>query len=419
MLSVLRTTWPLLLGVLFLMVGNGMQGTLLGVRGQIEGISTYEMSVVMSAYFAGFLLGSRLVPGMIRNVGHVRVFAALGSMISAVLIAYAAFPHWLAWVAMRVLIGFSFSGVYITAESWLNAGVSNAMRGRALSAYMIVQMIGIIAGQGLMLVGDPGGYLLFVIPSILVSIAFTPILLSVQPAPAFGEIQRMSFARLFQASPLGMVGMFLMGGVFSALFGMASVWAMQAGLSVGQTSAFVAAIYIGGLVFQFPIGWASDRMDRRVLILGLAVGGALVMALAALVPLPFPVLLGVAMLVGGVANPLYALLIAYTNDFLDNSSMASASAGLMFVNGLGAISGPILTGWLMEMIGTEGFFVYLVVLFVALAGYAGWRMTRRAAPAVDTTGAFAVLSPAASVVAVETALEAAQDDPPFDHRPVP
>lgn len=99
--------------------------------------------------------------------------------------------------------------------------------------------------------------------------------------------------------------------------------------------------------------------------------------------------------------------------------MAAASAGLMFVNGLGAISGPILTGWLMEMIGTEGFFVYLLVLFVALAGYAGWRMTRRAAPAVDTTGAFAVLSPAASVVAVETALEAAQDDPPFDHRPVP
>lgn len=419
MLTVLRTTWPLLLGVLFLMVGNGMQGTLLGVRGQIEGISTYEMSVVMSAYFAGFLLGSRLVPGMIRNVGHVRVFAALGSLISAVLIAYAAFPHWLAWVAMRVLIGFSFSGVYITAESWLNAGVTNEMRGRALSAYMIVQMLGIIAGQGLMLVGDPGGYLLFVIPSILVSIAFTPILLSVQPAPAFGEIKRMSFARLFQASPLGMVGMFIMGGVFSALFGMASVWAMQAGLSVGQTSAFVAAIYVGGLVFQYPIGRASDRMDRRVLILGLALAGAVVMVVATLVTLPFVALLAVAVIVGGMANPLYALLIAYTNDFLDNSDMAAASAGLMFVNGLGAITGPMLTGWLMEMIGTEGFFAYLVVLFAGLAGYAGWRMTRRAAPAVDTTGAFAVLSPAASVVAVETALEAAQDDAVADHRPVP
>ena len=409
MLNVLRTTWPLLLGVLLLMVGNGMQGTLLGIRAQIEGIGTYQMSLVMSAYFAGFLFGSRMVPGMIRRVGHVRVFAALGSLISAVLIGYAAFPHWMAWVAMRVLIGFSFSGVYITAESWLNAGSTNENRGQALSAYMIVQMIGIIAGQALMTAGDPGGYFLFVIPSILVSLAFTPILLSVTPAPAFGEIKRMSFARLFRASPLGIVGMFLMGGIFSALFGMASVWGTQAGLSVGQVSAFIASIYVGGLVLQYPIGWASDRMDRRVLILALAVIGAAVMVLAATTPLPFALLLVSAALVGGVANPLYALLIAYTNDFLDNSNMASASAGLMFVNGLGAISGPVVTGWLMEQFGTDGFFVYLAGLFVLLAGYAGWRMTRRAAIAVEDTGAFAVISPTASVVAVETSLQAAQD----------
>lgn len=409
MLNVLRTTWPLLLGVLLLMVGNGMQGTLLGVRGQIEGIGTYQMSLVMSAYFAGFLIGSRMVPGMIRRVGHVRVFAALGSLISAVLIGYAAFPHWMIWVAMRVLIGFSFSGVYITAESWLNAGSTNENRGQALSAYMIVQMIGIIAGQALMTAGDPGGYFLFVIPSILVSLAFTPILLSVTPAPAFGEIKRMSFKRLFAASPLGIVGMFLMGGIFSALFGMASVWGTQAGLSVRQVSGFIAAIYVGGLVLQYPIGWASDRMDRRVLILALAVIGAAVMVAATVTALPFALLLVAAALVGGVANPLYALLIAYTNDFLDKSDMASASAGLMFVNGLGAISGPVVTGWLMEQLGTDGFFVYLAGLFVLLAGYAGWRMTRRAAPSVEDTGAFAVISPVASALAVESALEAAQD----------
>ncbi|MFB2595209.1 MFS transporter [Paracoccus sp. p4-l81] len=415
MISVLRSTWPLLLGILFLMVGNGMQGTLLGVRGQIEGISTYEMSFVMSAYFAGFLVGSRMIPSMIRRVGHVRVFAALGSLISAVLIAYAAFPHWIVWTLMRVIIGFSFSGVYITAESWLNAGATNENRGQALSAYMIVQMLGIIAGQGIITLGDPGGYLLFVIPSILVSIAFTPILLSVQPAPAFGETQRMSFARLFSASPLGVVGMCLIGGVFSALFGMVSVWAMQAGLSIGQTSAFVASIYVGGLLAQYPIGWASDRMDRRVLILALAVLGALVMVLAAMVALPFLALIAVALIVGGVANPLYSLLIAYTNDFLDNASMASAAAGLMFVNGLGAISGPVVTGWLMESLGTEGFFIYLAILFASLAGYAAWRMTQRAAPAVQDTGAFAVISPVATAIAVETALEAAQDGADSSH----
>lgn len=409
MLSVLRSSWALLLGIMLLMVGNGMQGTLLGIRGQIENFSTLQMSMVMSAYFLGFLAGSRTVPGLIRNVGHVRVFGALGSLISAVLILYAAAPHWMVWTVMRVVIGFSFSGVYITAESWLNAASSNRNRGQALSAYMIVQMIGIIMGQGLMTLGDPAGYLLFIIPSVLVSVAFTPILLSAAPAPAFATIQRMSFARLWAASPLGCVGIFLMGGVFSALFGMASVWGTQAGLSVTQISAFVAAIYLGGLVLQYPIGRASDRMDRRKLILGLALTGAGAMTVTYLTAPPFPVLLAMAALIGGVANPIYSLLLAYTNDYLDSADMAAASAGLLFINGVGAIGGPIVTGWLMSQTGTDGFFLYLALLNLILAGYAGWRMTRR--PPAPETGAFAVISPAAGQLAVEGALEARQESP--------
>ena len=410
MLTVLRNSWPLLLGIMLLMVGNGMQGTLLGIRGNIEEITTFHMSVVMSAYFGGFLLGSRIAPELIRSVGHVRVFAALGSLISAVLILYAAAPHWIIWAMMRVVIGFSFCGVYITAESWLNAASSNETRGQAMSAYMIMQMIGIIAAQLLMNVGDPAGYLLFVIPSVLVSLAFTPILLAATPAPKFETTQRMSFRQLFDASPLGCVGIFLMGGVYSALFGMGSVWGTRAGLSVSEISAFIAAIYVGGLLFQYPIGWISDRMDRRVLILALSAAGAVCMAAVVLADPPYLLLLAAAVLIGGIANPIYSLLLAYTNDFLDNSDMAAASAGLLFINGLGAISGPIVTGWLMDVTGDGGFFLYIGVLMAALAGYAGWRMTRRPAPTVEQTGAFAVLSPTAGVLAVETALEAAQED---------
>lgn len=409
MLTVLKNSWPLLLGVMLLMVGNGMQGTLLGIRGEIEGIGTYQMSIVMSAYFAGFLLGSRLTPVMIQRVGHVRVFAALGSLISAVLILYAAAPNWPAWTVMRVLIGFSFSGVYITAESWLNASATNETRGQALSAYMIVQMIGIIAAQGLMNAADPSGWLLFVIPSVLVSLAFTPILLSAVPAPRFETTQRMSFAALFRTSPLGCVGIFLMGGVFSALFGMASVWGSLAGLSVGEISAFVAAIYVGGLVFQYPIGWLSDRMDRRKLVLALAALGAISMAAAMVLPDSFAVLLALALAVGGIANPIYSLLLAHTNDYLDAADMPAASAGLLFINGLGAIGGPLLTGWLMEAVGDRGFFLYIAILMALLALYAAWRMTRRAGLPADQTGAFAVVSPSATPVAVEAALEAAQE----------
>lgn len=412
MLTVLRTSWPLLLGVMLLMVGNGMQGTLLGIRGGIEGIGTYQMSVVMSSYFAGFLFGSQMTPLMISRVGHVRVFAALGSLISAVLILYAAVPHWMAWAAMRVLIGFSFSGVYITAESWLNAESTNETRGQALSAYMIVQMIGIIAAQLLMNTADPAGFLLFVIPSVLVSLAFTPILLSVAPAPSFAEVQRLNFRKLFNASPLGVVGMFLTGGVFSAIFGMASVWGTRAGLSVPQISVFVASIYVGGLMAQYPIGWISDRMDRRLLILVVAAVGAVAMFAAFALAPPYWLLVLFGAIVGGVANPLYALLVAYTNDYLDNSDMAAASGGLLFVNGVGAMMGPLVTGWLMERVGNGGFFLFTAILFAALAAYAGWRMTRRPALAPEDTGAFAVLSPTATPLAVEAALEAAQDVTP-------
>jgi MFS family permease len=410
MLSVIRSSWALLLGVMLLMIGNGVQGTLLGIRGSIEGMTTTEMSFVMSAYFIGFLFGSRMTPEMIRRVGHVRVFAALGSLISAVLVLYPLSPDPWAWALMRVVIGFSFSGVYITAESWLNNASSNETRGQALSLYMIVQMIGIIASQGLLNLADPAGFALFIVPSVLVSLAFTPILLSVAPAPSFERTQPLSFVRLYRASPLGCVGIFLLGGIFSAQFGMASVWGTEVGLTVPQISMFVAAIYVGGMVFQYPIGWASDRYGRRQLVLALAALGALATVLPSATGLPFPVLLIVAVLLGGITNPLYALLLAYTNDFLDNADMAAASAGLIFLNGLGAISGPIITGWLMERYGPGGFFLIMCILFAALAGYAAWRMTRRRVLGTSQ-GGIAVMSPAASAIAVEAVMEGRSDSP--------
>ena len=401
MASVLTSIWPLLLGMLLLMVGNGMQGTLLGIRGGIEGMSAFEMSVVMASYYAGFLAGSLIVPAVIKNVGHVRVFAALGSAISAVLILYAVAPNWIAWSIMRMLIGFCFCGVYITAESWLNAAANNNTRGQSLAAYMIVQMLGIVIAQVVLNFADPASFMLFAISSILVSLAFTPILLSAQPAPQFQTIKRMSFGRLYRASPLGCVGIFLIGGVFSALSGMSSVWGTQMGLSVGQIATFVAAIYIGGLVLQYPIGWISDRFDRRALVLTLAAAGAVVIVATVMLPLNIWGLTLVAALLGGVANPIYALLLAYTNDYLDQEDMAAASAGLLFIYGLGSMAGPIITGWLMEVIGPNGYWIYMGVLLVILAGYGRWRMSRRAALGPSQQGSFTVVSPAATRFAVE------------------
>ncbi len=405
MIPVLKHSWALLLGMMLLMVGNGLQGTLLGVRGGIEGFSTFEMSLVMSAYFAGFLGGSRMAPELIRRVGHVRVFAALGSFISAVLILFPSITDPWAWVGLRILIGFCFSGVYVTAESWLNNASSNENRGQALSAYMIVQMIGIIAAQGLLVLGDPSGFILFIVPSVLVSIAFAPILLSVAPTPAFQTTKPMSLKDLFRYSPLGCVGTLLLGGVFSAQFGMASVYATQLGLGVGELSIFIATIYIGALILQYPIGWLSDRMDRRLLILFVAAIGAVAAAGGAMFDSNYTILLAVGFVVGGMSNPLYALLIAHTNDFLEQDDMAAASGGLIFINGMGAIAGPVVTGWIMGTVGPSGFWLFIGVLMAVLAGYATYRMTQRPAPAISETGSYAPVLQSATPVAIEVAQE--------------
>ncbi|MEL6102630.1 MAG: MFS transporter [Pseudomonadota bacterium] len=415
MIQVLQSAWALLLGMALLMVGNGMQGTLLGIRGQIEGFSTFEMSFVMSAYFLGFLGGSYMAPGMIRRVGHVRVFAAVASLISAILILYPTFVQPWIWMLGRFLIGFCFSAVYVTAESWLNEATTNDNRGKALSLYMIVQTLGVVVSQALLLTADPSGFVLFVIPSVLVSIAITPILLSISPTPAFETSKPMTFRELAKRSPLGCFGMFILGGVFSAQFGMSSVYGAEAGLSVGQITTFVATFFVGAVITQYPIGWISDRMERRLLIIivsGIGAGGAMV---GMLFGGYFPLLLVSAFIVGGMSNPLYSLLIAHTNDFLDHEDMASASGGLIFINGAGAVAGPLIVGAMMDRVGPPGFYIFTAALFVILVAFAVYRATQRAAVPVEETGAYVAMGPATTTrvgmeIAQEVAIEADQDD---------
>lgn len=414
MLKVLSSAWALLLGIMLLQVGNGMQSTLLGIRGDLEGFSTFEMSMVMSGYFVGFLFGSRMAPEMIRRVGHVRVFAALASLISAVMILYPTLADPIAWGAGRIVVGFCFSGVYVTAESWLNDAADNENRGKALSLYMIAQMVGIVSAQALMVVADPGGFILFIIPSVLISLAFAPILLSISPTPAFATTKPMSLREIMQISPLGCVGMFLLGGIFAAQFGMAAVYGAEAGLSVGQISTFIACFYVGAVLVQYPLGWLSDRMDRRLLIMVAAAICGTGAVIGMLLGHVFVLLLVASFVVGGLSNPLYSLLIAYTNDFLEHEDMAAAAGGMVFINGLGAVAGPFITGWMMGIIGPSGFFLFIAILGFSIAGYAAYRMTQRAAPSVDETDSFAMVPPSASPLAVEFAqeyaIETAQED---------
>ncbi|MEZ5477165.1 MAG: MFS transporter [Thiolinea sp.] len=405
MLAVLRSKWALMLGILLIMIGNGLQGTLLGVRGSLENINPSWMGLVMSAYFIGFLGGSQITPLLIKRVGHVRVFAALGSLVSAAFILYAVYVNPVFWWFLRLMVGFCLSGLYVVAESWINDSTTSANRGQALSLYTITQMAGIVIGQLLLNVSDPGGYNLFVLISVLVSIAFAPILLSTSPAPVFQTAQPMTLRELMKVSPLGCVGIFLVGGVFSASFGMASIYAAERGLTILQISWFTMAIYVGGLIFQFPIGWLSDRMDRRVLIAIVTALATLSAVAGVLIDNSVFMLLIVALLVGGLTNPLYPLLIAYTNDHLDYEQMSAASGGLLFINGVGAMGGPILVGYLIHGVGPNGFFVFIAVLTGMISLYSLYRMTQTDAIAVEDTAPYVPLYSSSTQVASELAIE--------------
>ncbi|MEL6317986.1 MAG: MFS transporter, partial [Pseudomonadota bacterium] len=231
-LNVIRASWALYIGILLLMIGNALQGSLVGVRAEIEGFDPQIFGFVSSAYFIGLMLGAWLTPRLLRRVGHVRVFAALASLISAAFIIFAALVDPVAWFLCRLVVGIGFAGVYIVSESWINDSSDNTTRGAALGVYMLTQMGGVMVGQALLNVGDPAGFELFVLMSVLVSVSFAPILLSVQPAPVFDTSKPMSLRELYEASPLGSIGMLLLGGTMAAMFGMGALYATRVGMSV-------------------------------------------------------------------------------------------------------------------------------------------------------------------------------------------
>ena len=411
MFSVLKQSWALMLGMLLLMLGNGLQGTLLGVRGSLEEIDSAAMGYIMAGYFFGFLGGSQLTPLLLQRVGHVRVFAAFGSLISAAFILYAAIVNPYAWWLLRVLVGFCFSGVYVVAESWLNHSASNDSRGKALSLYMIVQMLGMFLGQSLLNLGDPSDYSLFVLITVLVSLSIAPILLSASnTAPVGNSAKAMPLKELISTSPLACFGMLMLGGIYSVLYAMSPVYATERGLSVAQTSYFIMAIFAGAMIFQFPIGWLSDKLDRRILIIGTTGSGAITALMCMHFGDTYVLLLTAAFILGGTANPLYSLLVAYANDYLELEQMAAAAGGLLFINGLGAMSGPILVGYAMSKLGIEWYFIILVLLMSAICLYGIYRMSQRAHTVVDEAAPYLPISSNTSGLATAYAIDAAEEE---------
>lgn len=421
MLTTLKLSFALFLGLTLIMVGNGLGGSLVGVRAQVEGFNNTLTGLIMGGYFIGFFLGSYIVPKMMAQVGHVRVFGALTAIASLTILVYPLIVDPWVWTVMRVLTGVAYAGLYIVVESWLNDKATNETRGQMLSIYLVISSLGMAGGQLMLNLYPPGDFRLFTIVSVLISAAAIPVLVSAARAPEFDTPESMGPLALYKKSPLGTVGMLLVGVMTGILIGMGPAYAYKMS-GTEFASYFMAAIFVGGFLFTWPIGKLSDMFDRRKVIVGVTGFCLLVSILGLGFDDPTPrnplsvllppatdgitwfgrdgLLLLVALLFGGTALPLYSLCIAHTNDFLNPKQMVAASSTLIMANGFGAMVGPNFGGLAMDLVGTPGFFWSLTGVAVVFVTFGTYRMMCR--PPAEDQGSFVAVDSRLSAVAAST-----------------
>lgn len=393
-LTTIATAWPLLLGMGVLMLGAGLQSTLLGVRAAIEEFPTSVIGVVMSAYYVGYLLGTIAAPYLIRKVGHIRVFAALAAIASAATLLQAVFVHPFPWAVTRLTTGFCFAGIYVVAESWLNERATRANRARLLAVYMVVLYVGLGAAQFLLILSDPRSSSPFMLVSALISLAMVPIVLSAQPTPAVVVPRPVRYRDLYRNSPLGVVAVTVAGVITSIFFSIGPVYARLRGLDTTGIATFMAGSIFAGVATQYPIGTLADRMDRRVVIAGVCAFATVVAMTITLFPeMPRALFLMLAALFAGVVLTIYSLGISHVNDRLEPAQMVAASSALLLMNGTSAIAGPMLAGGLMSTFGPEAYFATLASLCGGLTLYCLWRRIRRGPVPPDQRGPFLSAQP--------------------------
>src|SRR5581483_10090374 len=249
-----------------LMLGAGLQGTLLGLRATLEGFQPPVTGAIMSCYYVGYLLGTYTAPRLVRSVGHIRVFAALAAVASAAILVHGSFVYPIPWALMRFISGVCFAGIYVVAESWLNDRASRSNRGTLLALYMLILYIGLGSAQFLLLVAHPNTTSPFMLVSVLISLAMVPIALSAHQTPATTVRMQVRYRDLYKNSPLRVVAVTMSGMISSTIFAMGPVYASRSGLDTAGVATFMAVSILAAVITQYPVGRLSDRMDRRTVI---------------------------------------------------------------------------------------------------------------------------------------------------------
>jgi MFS family permease len=377
-------SWALFLGIGTIMIAHGLQMQVMGIRSVNENFNLITTGIFMSGYFVGYFLGSQTTPKLVQKVGHIRVFAAFASLASLSALVAAIYVNPFMWTLSRFLTGISLVSCYIVAESWLNDRATNKNRGQLLSAYMIILFGGLAIGMLLLNVSNPNNYEPFILVSILLSLALVPILLTKRSAPKFKKIGTISVNELFKISPLGTVSSFCTGLIHSAFFSLIAVYATTSNFTLFETSILLFLSTIAGVIFQGPIGYFSDKFERRKVIvvttllsalfalLAIIFGGESLqnMYLSVKVPLSKIIFFISVALYAGLCLPLFSLNLAHTNDYVAKEKFVAAGGGLQLIFGIGAIIGPILCSLFMDIFNINGFFIFLILshLFIAIFG---------------------------------------------------
>ncbi len=386
-----KKSWALFIGIGVMMIAHGLQMQVMGIRSVLEDFSVFTTGIFMSGYFVGYFVGSRTTPNFVSKVGHIRVFAAFASLASLSALVAVVYVNPFMWTISRFITGISLVSCYVVTESWLNDRATNKNRGQLLSAYMMVIYFGLAIGMLLLNVSKPDDYEPFILVSILLSVALVPILLTKRPAPKFKKIETISINELYKISPLGSLSSFFTGIIHAAFFSLISVYATLAKLTLAETSILLFISTIAGVIGQGPIGYFSDKFDRRKVIVITTFGScflALISILTSNDPIQniyymdefslrkiiFFVSVG---LYSSLCLPLFSLNLAHTNDFVPKSKFVAAGGGLQFIFGVGAISGPILCAIFMEWFGLNGLFVFLIVAHAIIGGFGLYRMKVR------------------------------------------
>lgn len=395
-LNVIKKGWPLFLGMGVLMLGAGLQSTLLSLRATLEGFPTPVTGLVMSCYYVGYVIGTTIAPPLLRQVGHIRVFAALAAVASVAILIQGLFVNPVTWGAMRLVSGVCFAGIYVVAESWLNDRASRSNRGGLFAAYMLVLYVGLGAAQFLLIFSDPRTTTPFMLVAVLISLAMVPIVVSAQQVPERAAPRKVRLVELYRDSPLGVVGVVVAGLISSIIFSMGPVYARLSGLDTTGVATFMAVSILAAVTTQYPVGRMSDRIDRRTVI---AVVCTFVMIVAGSIVafrgMPHVLFLTLAALFSGFSLTLYSLSISHVNDKLEPAQMVAASSALLLLNGAAAAIGPTLAGSLMHAFGPTAYFPTLAALAGALALFDLWRKLRRKPVAPSHKGPFIGAQPRA------------------------